>query len=101
MCECIHADRDLKFPVFAPQPIGPRENWPVYFVPSTTERGAGHYYCPRCRKGLEEARVQAGLVERTEISQLPRTGWLARLKGFLARVLAVNPSPHLPAHHGR
>ena len=73
-CICAHANRHIEFPVFGPQPTGPSDRWPVYFVPDASDPGAGHYYCPRCHDGLVEARANAGMPKLEE--DTPPLSWL-------------------------
>lgn len=62
-CNCVHVSQHMRFPVFGPQPRGPADRWPVYFVPDASEPGFGHYFCPKCQDGLAQARAQASLPE--------------------------------------
>lgn len=90
MCKCIHASQGMVFPMFAPQPIGPKEKWPVYFIPDPTARGFGRYYCPCCREGLEQARAVAGMVPE---SVTPPLTFLGKLVTVLKGLFKPVPEP--------
>lgn len=81
-CTCIHANQHMRFPVFGPQPAGPAERWPVYFVPDLADAGFGNYYCPKCQDGLAQARAAACM--EMPLDSVP-TWWervKTRIRGF-------------------
>lgn len=87
-CECRRTDKNSNLPMLAPQPPGPAEKWPVFFVPSSDLPGVGLYYCPVCEVGLAEARHRAGMPVIND--NLPRSLWVTVLPTFTA--LAKNLS---------
>lgn len=98
MCNCDHGTPELKFPLFAPQPMGPQERWPVYFVPVATHPGAGYYFCPCCMVGLDAAREMVGLPPLEP--ETPPTRW-ERIKRFLQDLRLPETYPNSPAIHSR
>lgn len=77
-CNCDVPVVGVSFPVLGPQPIFPKEQWPDFFVPARDPfgLGLGHYFCPYCKAGLNEARAAAGLAP---VSDEPITSWYGRL----------------------
>ncbi len=98
-CNCNHGALELKFPVFAPQPMGPAERWPVYFVPVQTYPGMGYYFCPCCMVGLDAAREMTGMPPLV-IDQPPLTRW-GRFMRFLQDLRLPETYPNSPAIHSR
>lgn len=93
-CKCPTAHPYLSFPVFGPQPIGPSELWPVYFVPDRADPGYGHWYCPGCQDGLDEAREQAGLPKSNVTPPLTWFQQTAQFMGsFFDFVFGIRPYP--------
>ena len=94
-CRCYHSSQYLSFPIQAPQPCGPRENWPIYYVPSVTERGMGLYYCPSCQDGLWEARIAAGLSVNEDEPVSPPT-FFQRAWNALRKSLPIRGNRYEP-----
>ena len=85
MCQCVHRS-NLRFPILAAQPNGPRENWPVYFTP--TRHGEGIYHCPTCLEGK---------VIETVVN--PPLTFFQKLSGVLKRLLAPGSGSIHPRYH--
>lgn len=96
-CNCIHNNSDLVFPVFGPAPMGPATNWPEYFVPSINELGYGHYHCPRCKDGVDEARAKLGFVKEPE----PPVVWWKRVIQLFRSLDAEERDRNSSAIHSR
>ncbi len=85
MCQCVHRS-NLRFPIVGAQPIGPRENWPVYFTPTTP--GEGIYHCPTCLEGKH--------IEKVVV---PPPTFFQKLTAFVKRVLTPSAASIHPRFH--